>query len=373
VANKVVLDDSYPARQGQEWQGGPISDTNIQPQQGMQGIEEVIRSIQRANQLLAPSYAPSGGAHFTGGVNVLHGTPGVPVTMEIAARTGNGGYPKRHYHLGLQAASDLSRLVQPGQPPESSTEVGGAAYSSSFYGFCPSTGPWAATVDLSASRPVAQAVAPQMNTVTPYASSGHDEGGTPVGAVICSAASTAGPTPKTTGACGPASIMGRKDARRCHRGPHRAMGYVGCDQTNLKVPARRATRPSLSRATRGPAVQFEADANALGTRLLNEGADNTAVELLCTQVFNNEVSAKALTVKSMYIEQSSGTSSMRSKYRLLLGDVEMVDGSTGHCCLLCPQGRRKEYKNPQDSIRHFLKAHFGIAASCIGGWYVAVS
>ena len=374
VANNSLLDHSYPARQSQERQGGvlrSINDASIQPYQGVQGVQGVGEAVN-TNQYVYQPFAPSGGVHFTSGANVLDGTPAIPATMVMEARTVNEGSSKRHYRLGLQAAGDLPRsdgLIQLEQSPEISTDAGGTAYSSWYYDFCPLGDPWATSFDVSASGPTAQAVAPQMNIVTPYTDHSHDEGGTSVGAAVCLAASSApGPTHDIIGACGTA----RSGVVMCPRSPHRAMG-VGYDQTHRRVPPRRATRTGLPRATRGPAVQFESDANALAARLLNEGADDTAVELLLTHIFNNEVSARALTVNSIYRKQSTGTSSTRSKYRLLLADVERKDGSKGYCCLLCPQGRRKEYKNPQDTIRHLRKAHFGIAVSCIGGWYVAIS
>ena len=335
---------------------GSINDASIQPYQGLKGVQETIRRTQHVYQ----PFAPSGGAHLTSGAN---GTPAVPATMVMSASTGNGGPSKRHYHFGLRTANahPLSdRLVHLGPPPASSTDV--TAYSSYPYSFCPLSDSWAVTpLDVWALKPTAQAVASPMNIVTPYTSYGHDGGGTSVGAAVCLAAP--GPTRNITGACDTA-LSDRSDAVRGYRSPHRCVGY---DQTH-KAPTRRATRPSRPRARRGPVVQFEADANALATRLLKEGADSTAVELLCSQVFNDEVSARALTDKSICREQSTSTSSTRSKYRLLLADIERKDGSNGYCCLLCPQGRRKEYKNPQDSIRHLRKAHFGIAVSCMGGW-----
>ena len=341
-----------------------INSANIQPHQGPKGSQE---SICR-NQCVYQPLAPSDEAHLSSGANVLHGTLAVPATMEMAASTGNGGPFKRHCHLGFQAANahpPSDGLIQLGRSPESSTDVSGTAYSNFSYSVWPLSDPWATAFDVSVSRPTAQAVASQMNIVTPYTSYGYNGGGTSAGAAVCVAASSApGPTPNFIGACDTA-LSDKSDAVGCHRSPH--MSY---NRTHLRVPTRRATRPSRSRATRGTIVQSGADVNTLATRLLNEGADSTAVEFLSTQVFNNEVSARALTVKSICGEQSTNTSSTRSKYRGLLADVEREDGSKGYCCLLCPQGRRKEYKNPQDSIRHLRKAHFGIADSCIGGWYV---
>jgi len=363
----LLLDDSNHALLSQARQGGilgSINDASIQPYQGPKGFQEPTCG----NQYVYQPLAPSGGAYSTSGANNLHGTPAVPATMAMAASTGNRDPFKRHFHLGFQAADahpTLGGPVQLGRSPENGTDVGGTADSS--ISFCPLSDPWATAFDVSVSRPTAQAVASQMNIVTPYTSYGHDGEGTSAGAAVCVAASSApGPTRNFMGACGTA-LSDRSDAVRCRRNPPMCVGY---DQSHLRVPTRRATRPSRSRATRGPVVQFEADANALATRLLNEGADSTAVELLSTQVFNNGVSVKALTVKSICREQSTSSSSTRSKYRLLLADVERKDGSKGYCCLLCPAGRRKEYKNPQDSIRHLCKAHFGIASYC--GWYVAI-
>ena len=370
LANKLLLDDWNHALPSQGRQGvmlRSINDASIQPYHGPRGSQE---SICRNHCAYQPP-APSDGAHFASGANVLHGTPAVPATMEMAASTGNGTPSKRHCHLGFQAANahpPSDGLIQLGRSPESSTDVGGTAYSSFSHSVWPLSDPWATAFDVSVSRPTAQAVASQMNIVTPYTSYGHDGGGTPAGAAVCVAASsTPGPTRNFIGACGTAS-SDRSGAVECHRSP-----YMCYDQTHLKVSTRRATRPSQSRTTRGAVVQFEADANTLATRLLNEGADSTAVEFLSNQVFNNGVSARALTVKSGCREQSTNTSSTRSNYRRLLADVERKDGSKGYCCLLCPQGRRKEYKNPQDSIRHLRKAHLGITESCIGGWYVAIS
>lgn len=367
MANKFLLGDSNHARHSLGRHGGMLGSTNdasIQPYQGFKGVQETIRRNQHVYQ----PFAPSGGAHLTSWAN---GTPAHPATMVMSASTGNGGSSKRHYHFGLQAANahlPSDGPVHLGPPPASSIDV--TAYSSYPYNFCPLSNSWAATpFDVWVPRPTAQAVASQMNIVTPYTSYGHDGGMTSVGAAVGVAASSAlGPTRNIASACDTA-LSDWSDAVRGYRSPHRCVSY---DQTHA-VPTRRAPRTSRPRATRGPVVQFEADPNALATRLLNEGADSTAVQHLCSQIFNNEVSARALTVKSICREQSTSTSSTRSKYRLLLADVERKDGSNGYCCLLCPQGRRKEYKNPQDSIRHLRKAHFGISARCFGGWYVGIS
>ena len=374
VANKLLLDHSNPARQSQERQGGmlrSINDASIRPYQRITGIEDAIHS----NQYVYQPLAPSGGVHFTSGANVLYRAPAVPARMAMEEMAGNEGSSRRHSYSSDQAAGALppsGGFVQLGRPLEISTDTDRTAYSSWSYDLCPLSNAWAPSFDIPASKPAAQAVVPRMNIGAPYTGYCHDEGGTSVGAAVCVAASSApGPTRNIIGACGTA--RSRSDAAVFHRSPRRAVGYVGYNQTHLKVPTRRATRPSRSRATRGPFVQFEADKDALATRLLNEGADSTAVELLLTHVFNDEVSARALTVNSMCREQPTGASSTRSNYRLLLADVERKDGSKGYCCLLCPQGHRKEYKNPQDSIRHLRKAHFGFAASCTGGWYVSIS
>jgi len=290
--------------------------------------------------------------------------------MVVAARTGNEVFPESHYHLSPQTASTLppsNGLAQSQGAPESNTEAGAAAYSNCFWGCCPPVGPWVTSLDVLESGPAAQAVAPQMNTVTPYVGGGNDGGGSPVGAGVCAESSPTRKIKITRGARRTASIPGRNDIRGCHRSPHRAMGY---DQTCPRVPSRQTTQTGRSGAIREPAVRFEADVDVLSARLLREGADNIAVKLLCTQVFNSEVSAKALMAKSM--QCTSGASSMRSKYHLFLVDLEREDGSSGHCCLLCPQGRRKEYKNPLDSVRHLYKAHFGFALPCSGAWYVVV-
>ena len=340
----MLLGNLHPAHQNQEMQGDVLA--WIRPNQG----------------LAVPTFGLSDGEDLAGGANYPYGPPAVPATMVMVGRAGNEGLHMPYYHLDLQTSPQSNRLVRSERPPASSTEAGEAAFSSCLYGCCPFT-----SLDVSLAGPAAQAVAPQMNTVTPYVGYGNDGGGSPVGAGVCAALPAPRPTRKTMeGASRTPFTSGRSDAGRRHRSPHRALGY---DQTSRRVPIRRAMRRSQSGAARGPAVQFEADVHVLATRLLKEGADHIAVKLLCDEIFNNEVSAKALMVKSMFREHSTGIS-MRSKYRLLL---ERVDGSKGYCCLLCPQSHRKEYKNPPDSIRHFCKAHFGIVLTCISGWYVGVS
>jgi hypothetical protein len=364
VAERVFLGDSYLALQNPLAQEGTIwsiNDAIIQPYQEVQGIEGAIPNIQYAYRPHTLSYAPSGG---TGLASVLHGPPAVPATMVVAAT-------EHHYHLSLPAMCahpPPNGLIQlrpsPANSTQDSTKAGGAAYSSSFNGFS-LINPWAMPLDVSGQ--VAQEMAPQMDTVTPCVDYGGNGGGTSIGAANC-----ADPGPPRTinrGARRITFTSDRNDAGRCHRSLHRA---IGCGTRRCGMRTRYAIRPSRSGATRGPAVQFEADASVLATRLLNEGAEKTAVDLLRTEIFISEMTIKALMAKSIYREQSTSTSSMRSKYRLLLGDTERDDGSKGHCCLLCPQGGRKVYKNPQDSIRHLCKSHFGIALSCIGRWYVAI-
>lgn len=288
--------------------------------------------------LLAPSFEPE---PLAGGVNYHHEPPAVMMARRI---------------------DGLCNLRTPGALP------GEAAFSSCNYGSYPPAR--VMFLNTFGSGPAPQAAAPQMNTVTPGVGYGNDGGGSPVGAGIWAGPPAPSPTHKTMQGASPSDLgLGRSDPGSHHRSrsSHGAPGY---DQTCQSVPNGRAMRHSQRGAARDPAVQLERNVRVLAARLLKEGADRVAVNLLCEQIFHSEVSAEALMVKAISRKHSTG---MRGKYCLLLRDVKMADGSKGYCCLLCPQSHRKGYKNPQDSIRHFKKAHFGLALDCKGGWYVSVS
>lgn len=325
---------------------------------------DMLGYISPNQGLPAHSLEPLNEEHLAGGVIYRnhYEPPTVPLTM-MARRI--EGPPKPYYLQSLGALHESHRPVRSDRLPASNTEAGEAAFSGCIYGSCPPL--WVMSLDTSRSGPAPQAAAPQMNTVTPYVGYSNDGGGSSVGAGVCPAPR---PTRQTMqGVCRSYLTLGRSDpgSRHRSRSSHRALRG---DQTHQKVPSRQAMRHSQPGAARDPAVQFEEDVNVLAARLLNEGADHVAVNLLCKQIFHREVSAEALMIKPIFRKHSTG---MRGKYYLLLGDVKTADGSKGYCCLLCPQGHRKEYKNPQDSIRHFKKAHFGLALLCEGGWYVGVS
>ena len=115
-----------------------------------------------------------------------------------------------------------------------------------------------------------------------------------------------------------------------------------------------------------PGRSFERDLQKVQERLRSEGADVGAVERLRSDIFLDGKITKAALKAEMTRDQRS-TRDGKQKYMLLLDVVARSHGShkeKDHRCLLCPSWARTEFKNREDSLRHFHKEHFGLSFIC---------
>ena len=114
-----------------------------------------------------------------------------------------------------------------------------------------------------------------------------------------------------------------------------------------------------------PGQRFEHNLTKVQERLRGEGADYGAVERL-REIFLDGTITKAALKADMTLNQRR-TREGKQKYMLLLEVLTRPHGShveKDHCCLLCPPWARAEFKNREDSLRHFHKDHFGLPFLC---------
>jgi hypothetical protein len=139
--------------------------------------------------------------------------------------------------------------------------------------------------------------------------------------------------------------------------------------TKYSVPQMSKTRTGRKGPRRClPGRPFEQDLEKVQERLRSEGADVGAVERL-SEIFLHGKITKAALRTDMTLDQRR-TREGKQKYMLLLEVVPRPDGSqkeSDHLCLLCPPWARAEFKNREDSLRHFHKDHFGLSFAC-GHW-----
>ena len=109
---------------------------------------------------------------------------------------------------------------------------------------------------------------------------------------------------------------------------------------------------------------FETCPSILAARLINEGADPDAVDLLRQIIFVAEVTEGALTAPIESVELSLQYGGVKRKWHLLLQVTEIASGAKRHCCRLCPLERRREYENAWDGLRHLKRDHFGMTFVC---------
>ena len=371
---EMFSDDSYTALQNQRIQTNTFGSNtaSVQTLQGGQGIEEVVPRIHYVYGF--PSCYPSSrGAHFPDEVDIPLGPVAVSAPMGTAARTCNGTSPEHQSNFNIQTGSAFTLpdgLVRLPQTSASNIYAGQTACSSSIYSSTYND-PRATYPDASVFGPEAQAAAPRMNTVTPFVVYCNDGGAAFVGAAACIAPAP-GPTPIINNAVNeirPFSTAPTCLPRDAENGDHKTHQKTYAPSALRNHRTRRSTRAprgepqSRAQTAKSPSVQYEKDINILAARLLNEGAHPATVGVLRAQVFNSEVTERALMAKFIHKEQSTNHSSVKRKYRLLLEHSLM-----GYCCLLCPQECRVTYKNPQDSLRHLRKDHFGLAMICRCGW-----
>jgi len=109
---------------------------------------------------------------------------------------------------------------------------------------------------------------------------------------------------------------------------------------------------------------------------LKEGADPDTVNTLRTMIFHKGVTKDALKTRltraQLLSRRQQGVHRGTMVYNLLLRVVPGPDGKDSYCCMLCPASDRAEYKNPEDSLRHFHKDHFGMSFDCDYWWVTLV-
>lgn len=137
--------------------------------------------------------------------------------------------------------------------------------------------------------------------------------------------------------------------------------------TEFDAPQMSKTRTGRNAAKRClPGRPFEQDLQIVQERLRSEGADVEAVERLRSEIFLDGEITKAALKTEMTRDQRS-TREGKQKYMLLLEVVARPHSShkeKDHRCLLCPYWARAEFKNREDSLRHFHKDHFGLSFVC---------
>ncbi|SRR5258706_7276628 len=114
-----------------------------------------------------------------------------------------------------------------------------------------------------------------------------------------------------------------------------------------------------------PGRPFEQNLKRVQERLRSEDADVGAVERL-REIFLDGRITKAALKADMTLDQRR-TREGKQKYMLLLEVLTRSHGShieKDHRCLLCPPWARAEFKNREDSLRHFHKDHFGLPSVC---------
>ena len=139
----------------------------------------------------------------------------------------------------------------------------------------------------------------------------------------------------------------------------------GRDGMYISFPLTRRTKTGRRAPVRSPPRTVEANVDVLCTRLLAEGADIEAVEIIRKVIFATVVNEEALMAPITTYEKWSEYNGATRVWQLLLVAKEAMPGETSYCCRLCPETRRPEYKHKRDAVRHFKKDHFGFAEACI--------
>jgi hypothetical protein len=135
---------------------------------------------------------------------------------------------------------------------------------------------------------------------------------------------------------------------------------------------RRFTLPYIRRTTTGrrapvsaPPQDFEGDPEVLAFRLIREGADPDAVDIIRRWIFVPNVTEQALRAPIKSRELSLRHGGVKLNWQMLLQVTEeAASGEQSYCCRLCPPERRPEYKNAPDGLRHLKRDHFGLSVAC---------
>ena len=134
---------------------------------------------------------------------------------------------------------------------------------------------------------------------------------------------------------------------------------------NINILFTRRTRTGRRAPVGVPPQAFEGDPDVLAVRLIGEGADPEAVDIMRRWIFVSRVTEQALEGPIKSRELSVRHGGVRVKWRLLLQVTGVVPGEEqSFCCRLCPMERRPEYKNASDVLRHLKRDHFGFSVAC---------
>ena len=143
---------------------------------------------------------------------------------------------------------------------------------------------------------------------------------------------------------------------------------AGGEKNGGGVPERNGlnitSSPLRIRGVRPPPQTYEGDVGRLCDRLIHEGADVVTVMFLRHVIFAKEVTVSALLAPFQPSEVARVCDGVSSMWKMLLEAKEVMPGETKYCCLLCPVGKRREYKYDRDAVRHFNKDHFGFSYPC---------
>jgi len=129
------------------------------------------------------------------------------------------------------------------------------------------------------------------------------------------------------------------------------------------------TKTGRSGPKRGlPGQVFEPNLDNVQQRLTSEGGDANAINYLRNEIFLDGIITRAAFKLPMPAAQRKvhhGT----QKYMMLVERVTHPQRGVDHRCLLCPSQARVEFKNPEDTLRHLYKDHFGLSVDCeVTGW-----
>jgi hypothetical protein len=131
----------------------------------------------------------------------------------------------------------------------------------------------------------------------------------------------------------------------------------------------RTRRPALQRLYdrpgKKPAVTRELSVPRLQELSRQRGGQDFAIAWIA-KAFSDEVTAGALT--RALLEEEINAVDYDHGFRLSRvydGFLEKVGDR--FACGLCPEGKKANWKNKKDAVRHFKKFHFGIGETC-GTW-----
>ena len=108
--------------------------------------------------------------------------------------------------------------------------------------------------------------------------------------------------------------------------------------------------------------KYEGDVGRLYDQSINEEADIGAAMSFRYVVFANGVT-DALSAPIKTREVVGVCDGANRMWKALL-ETRVAQGKKKYFCLLCPVGKRREYRHGRDTIRHFNRDHFGFSFPC---------